>query len=91
MNIQPTPDPASRGTLTTLDLLAPGHRGTVHAVSCADRALQHRLLALGLVDGTEVEFVRRAPWGDPVGVRARGYQISLRREEARAVVVAVRG
>jgi len=37
---------------------------------------------MGLLPGTVVEVLRMAPLGDPVELRVRGYQLSLRRAEA---------
>jgi len=42
----------------------------------------HRLLAMGLTRGSIIRIVRRAPMGDPVDISIRGYNLSLRREEA---------
>ena len=46
-----------------------------------------RLLEMGLVPGTRLRVVRRAPWGCPLQVELRGYHLSLRETEAQAVVV----
>jgi len=51
------------------------------------RDLRLRLFELGLLPGTEVTVVRVAPLGDPIEIRLRGYALSLRRTEARAVRV----
>jgi ferrous iron transport protein A len=42
---------------------------------------------MGLVRGTPVQFVRAAPLGDPIEIRVRGYSLSLRRQEAEAIIV----
>jgi len=41
-----------------------------------------RILEMGLLVGTPVELVRFAPLGDPVEIRIRGYNLSLRKHEA---------
>ena len=46
-----------------------------------------RLMELGLLVGTEVELVRFAPMGDPVEIRVRGYNLTLRRQEAELIYV----
>jgi Fe2+ transport system protein FeoA len=46
-----------------------------------------RLLEMGLVPGTLIAVVKRAPMGDPLELRVRGYHISLRKAEAAAVMV----
>ena len=37
---------------------------------------------MGLVPGTEVEVIRRAPLGDPIELRLRGFSLALRPAEA---------
>lgn len=61
-----------------------GDRVQVVAVDGED-ALARRLSDLGLWPGTVVEVVTRAPFGDPILFRLRGYRLALRREEARRV------
>lgn len=56
----------------------------------AARALRCRLLEMGVLAGTEVTLIRRAPLGDPLELRLRGYALSLRREEAEAIEVRAR-
>jgi ferrous iron transport protein A len=43
------------------------------------------LLEMGLLPGTRVEVVRYAPLGDPVEIKVRGYNLSLRKHEAEHV------
>ncbi len=50
-----------------------------------DEPLRRRLLEMGLVPGTVVTVLRRAPLGDPIEVLAHGYLLSLRLREARHV------
>jgi Fe2+ transport system protein FeoA len=45
-------------------------------------AIPIRLLEMGLVPGTRVRLVKRAPLGDPLELQVRGYHVSLRRVEA---------
>ena len=46
-----------------------------------------RLRELGLLPGTKVQFVRRAPMGDPVEIMIRGALLSLRGTEAELIEV----
>ncbi len=46
-----------------------------------------RLMEMGLTRGAEFEVVRYAPLGDPIEIRLRGYNLSLRRAEAGAIEV----
>ncbi|MCK6553116.1 ferrous iron transport protein A [Candidatus Binatia bacterium] len=52
-----------------------------------DRAFRRRLMELGLVPGTRVEVVGRAPLGDPIELLVRGCSLSIRRGEALCVTV----
>ena len=70
----------------TLDELKPGQRGSILRI-LGDGPLVQRLMALGLLEGSEVSLTRRALGGDPVEVQVMGYALSLRREEARRVEV----
>lgn len=73
--------------MPTLGELKPGARATVAAVEGDDHVVQ-RLLEMGFVEGTQVEFLRIAPLGDPIEVRIEGrYNLSLRRAEAMLVSV----
>ncbi|NBB71755.1 MAG: ferrous iron transport protein A [Alphaproteobacteria bacterium] len=62
--------------------LQPGQRALVRGLREGAPAYRAKLLAMGLLPGTVVEVVRMAPLGDPVELRVRGYQLSLRRAEA---------
>ena len=52
-------------------------------------ALAHRLAACGLWPGARVEWIGRAPFGDPLLFRLHGYRLALRRSEAERVLVRV--
>lgn len=50
-------------------------------------ASRPRLMEMGLLVGTPVELVRFAPLGDPVEIKVRGYNLTLRRQEAEQIWV----
>jgi len=50
-----------------------------------------RLMEMGLLVGTAVELVRFAPLGDPVEIKVRGYNLTLRKHEAEQILVKVTG
>ena len=50
-------------------------------------AYREKLLAMGLTKGTEFRVERVAPMGDPVEINLRGFALSLRKDEADAVIV----
>jgi ferrous iron transport protein A len=66
--------------------LAPGSRAVVRRLE-GEAAAVRRLMELGLVPGTPVELVRRAPLGDPLELRVRGTHFSIRRTEAESIHV----
>ncbi len=79
-------EPSGNG-VRSLDELAPGEAGVVVSVD-TDAAIARRLMELGLVPGTRVEVVRRAPLGDPIELRLRQVHLSIRRSEAEHIHVA---
>jgi Fe2+ transport system protein FeoA len=52
-----------------------------------DHDIRRRLLEMGFCNGATVEVVRRAPMGDPIEFKLRGYHLSLRSDQARHVQV----
>jgi ferrous iron transport protein A len=70
-------------TLADLAIGSPGIVSEVHG----EADLRRRLLEMGLTPGTSVQLIRRAPLGDPLVLRLRGYDLSLRTAEARLVQV----
>ncbi len=77
------------GDERTLDALDPGEGGLIARVD-GDPAIARRLMELGLVPGTRVKVVRRAPLGDPIELAVRGLHLSVRRTEASHIHVAPR-
>ena len=73
--------------LRTLDQLPIGESAVVHRIDC-DRRVGGRLMEMGLLPGTRIEMVRRAPFGDPLEIRLRGYLLSLRSADAAEVSLA---
>jgi ferrous iron transport protein A len=69
-----------------LTSLSPGSHATIADI-CLPADQRPRLMELGLTIGTPVEIVRFAPLGDPVEIKVRGSNLSLRRHEAELVHV----
>jgi ferrous iron transport protein A len=69
-----------------LSSLSPGATATVAAINLPS-ASRPRLMEMGLLVGTQVEFVRVAPLGDPVEIKVRGYHLTIRRQEADQILV----
>lgn len=73
--------------LTTLDQLQAGEAGEVARFLIESSPLRRRLLALGLLPGTTLEVLRRAPLGDPLQIRVRDTSFALRGNEASVIQV----
>lgn len=71
-----------------LNHLGVGCQGMVVAVT-GDTEIRRRLMEMGFCNGAAVEVLRRAPLGDPIEFRLRGYCLSLRDEQAQYVQVTV--
>ncbi len=70
----------------TLDQLRIGRKS--HIISVIGKgALRDRLLDMGLTPGTEVMVRRMAPFGDPIEILLRGYELTLRLEDAKNIEV----
>ena len=74
------------GETCGLNQLGVGCSGCVVGVE-GDRELRRRLLEMGFCNGVNVEVVRRAPMGDPIEFKVRGYFLSLRDEQASCIKV----
>ena len=70
----------------TLNDLAIGGSGVISAVG-GEGSLRCRLLDMGLTPRTRVTLQKVAPMGDPMQIRVRGYELTLRREDARLIEV----
>src|SRR3569833_4599823 len=64
--------------LMPLSCMMPGEQGHVLELRGDPETRQH-LLEMGFTVGTQLDFLRVAPLRDPITVRVRGYQLSLRR------------
>ena len=68
----------------TLKELKPGQWGKVTGLG-AEGAMKRRIMDMGVTPGVEIQVVKTAPLGDTVEVRVRGYELSLRKDEAALV------
>ena len=50
-------------------------------------ALKRRIMDMGLTKGVEVHIRKVAPLGDPVEVTVRGYQLSIRKDDAEMIEI----
>lgn len=70
----------------TLDQLAIGQSAVITKVG-GEGTLRCRLLDMGLIPRTTVTLKKVAPMGDPMELRVRGYELTLRREDAARIEV----
>lgn len=71
----------------TLDQLKPGSDAIIRRVACAEIVLRKHILDMGLTPGTEVAMIKAAPLGDPLEIRLRGYELTLRKADAAQIEV----
>ena len=74
----------------TLDKLKIGKTSRIVSVG-GEKSLRLRLLDMGLIPKTEVKVIKVAPMGDPIELQVRGYELTLRREDAREIQVTEEG
>lgn len=70
----------------TLKELKPGQKGKVTSIGTVG-PMKRRIMDMGVTPGVEVKVVKVAPLGDPVEVTVRGYELSLRKEEAAQIQI----
>ena len=66
----------------TLDTLEIGKDAIVSSVDCEEKSLRQHIFDMGLTPGTEVTMVKYAPMGDPLEIRLRGYELTIRAADA---------
>lgn len=71
----------------TLDELGIGKDAIIEAVNCESLSLRKHILDMGLTPDTEVTLVKIAPMGDPLELRVRGYELTLRKEDAAKIQI----
>lgn len=70
----------------TLNQLAIGESAVVAAVG-GEGALRRRLLDMGITPKTRVMVRKRAPLGDPIEICLRGYELTLRLDDAAKITL----
>ncbi|XOQ45258.1 MAG: FeoA domain-containing protein [Clostridium sp.] len=70
----------------TLDQLEVGKKSKILQVK-GEGALRRRLLDMGLTPHTEVMVRKMAPMGDPIEIHLRGYELTLRLDDAKNIVI----
>ena len=75
-----------RVRMMTMDQLQPKQSAFIKAVG-GSGALRNHLLDMGLTPKTEVTLQKKAPMGDPIQIELRGYELTLRLEEAQKIEI----
>ncbi|MBX3165401.1 MAG: ferrous iron transport protein A [Bacteroidetes bacterium] len=71
--------------MSTLAELKKGQKAKVLAFN--NDALKAKLIEMGFLPGEEIELSKTAPLGCPLAVNVAGYELSLRKDEAEAVII----
>lgn len=71
----------------TLADLQIGKDAIIESVECNEISLRKHILDMGLTPGCEVTLIKVAPMGDPIEIRVRGYELTLRKEDAEHIIV----
>jgi len=64
--------------------LSPGEKGIVKKV-LGQSLIKRRIVDMGVVAGTVIEVQKFAPLGDPIEIKVKGFNLSLRRNEAEMI------
>jgi ferrous iron transport protein A len=70
----------------TLDNISPGWKVRVTSIKSVG-PLRKRLIEMGILRGTMMRVMRVAPLGDPIEIKMRGCNLSLRKSEAAGIEV----
>lgn len=70
----------------TVDDLKIGQSGVIGTVG-GEGPLRLRFLDMGLIPGTKVTLRKVAPMGDPIQIQVRGYELTIRREDASKITL----
>ena len=72
--------------MKTLKAVRPGQTVSVLKIS-GEGPVRRRIMDMGITSGTEITVRKVAPLGDPIEVNVRGYELSLRRDDAEIIEV----
>ena len=72
--------------MMTLDKLSIGNTAVITKVE-GEGAIRCRLLDMGIIPKTKITVTKVAPMGDPIEIRVRGYELTLRIDEAKKICI----
>lgn len=79
-------DSKNTGEQITLDTLPNGAEVRVLEV-VNNGAISRRLMEMGIIPGVKLRVIKSALFGCPIEIRVRGYNLAIRRNEAKAILV----
>lgn len=74
--------------MKTIKDLAIGEVGCISKIGITG-ALKRRFMDMGITKDTDVKIIRVAPLGDPIEIEIRGYNLSIRKEDAEKIEIGV--
>ena len=77
--------PASKMKTAIAEILF--KEGYIKSIECEDKALRNHILNMGLTPNVEVKLIKTAPMGDPLEIRVRGYELTLRKSDASKIIL----
>ena len=72
--------------MKTVNDLKPGESGVVVSIGSSG-ALRRRIIDMGITPGAVVIMRKVAPFGDPIEINVRGYELSIRKSEAKEIII----
>lgn len=70
----------------TLANLSTGETAIIKSIK-EDSVISKRLMEMGFLPGVSVKVIKQAPFGSPIQIRIRGYDLALRRSEAEFIEI----
>ena len=72
--------------MKTLKDLSVGQSGRIVKIGTIG-ALKQRFMDMGITKGTDVKIIKIAPLGDPIEIEIRGYNLSIRKDDAAKIEI----
>ncbi len=66
-----------------------GQEGVIQAV-LGTGSTRHRLLEMGIIPGTSLRMIKKAPFGDPIQIQIRNFYLSIRMSDAEMIMIEVK-
>ena len=73
--------------MRTLRELSVGESGKIAHIGGSNSALKLRFMDMGITKGTDVKVIKIAPLGDPIQLEIRGYNLSVRKDDAQYIEI----